>query len=153
MDLTGPYACKSDVIARATKKTWVVIIEDVNSGAVHLDVVSDYSTDAVLCSLRRFFSLRGRPGVIHTDPGSQLESASGKLESWWNKMQKSLREFSSSRNFSWIVSPPDSPWRQGKAERRIGIVKRLFKLSVGDTRLTPLELQTSLFEIADICYE
>ena len=151
MDLLGPFSCRSDVISRASKKTWGLIIEDVNSGAVHLDVVSDYSTDSVLCTLRRFLALRGRPGVIHTDPGSQLESASGKLESWWDKMQKGLRELGSSRNFRWIVSPPDSPWRQGKAERRVGIVKRLLKFSVGDTRLTPLELQTSFFEIADIC--
>ena len=151
MDLFGPFSCRSDVISRASKKTWGLVIEDVNSGAVHLDVLSDYSTDSVLSTMRRFLSLRGRPGVIHTDPGSQLESASGKLESWWDKMKKGLRELGSTRNFSWLISPPDSPWRQGKAERRIGIVKRLLKLSIGDSRLTPLELQTSLFEIADIC--
>ena len=151
MDLFGPFSSRSDVISRASKKTWGLVIEDVNSGAVHLDVVSDYSTDSVLCTIRRFLALRGRPGVVHTDPGSQLESASGKLESWWERMKKGLSEWSSSRNFSWKISPPDSPWRQGKAERRIGIVKRLLKLSVGDSRLTPLELQTSLFEIADIC--
>ena len=98
-------------------------------------------------------SLRGRPGVIHTDPGSQLESASGKLECWWDRMKKGLSDLSSSRSFSWKISPPNSPWRQGKAERRIAIVKRLLKLSVGDSKLTPLELQTSLFEIVDICNE
>ena len=68
-------------------------------------------------------------------------------------MEKSLRELGSSHNFSWNISPPDSPWRQGKAERRIAIVKRLIKLSVGDSRLTPLELQAALFEIANICNE
>ena len=35
-------------------KTWGLVIKDVNSGAVHLDIVSDYSTNAVLMSLRRF---------------------------------------------------------------------------------------------------
>ena len=54
MDLFGPFTSKSDVISRATKKTWGVIIEDVYSGAVHLDVVSNYSTDAVLCTMKRF---------------------------------------------------------------------------------------------------
>lgn len=153
MDLFGPFTSRSDVISRATKKTWAVVIEDVHSGAVHLDVVSNYSTDAVLSSVRRFLSLRGRPGVIHTDPGSQLESASGKLESWWDRMKVGLRELGSNRNFSWEISPPNSPWRQGKAERRIGIVKRLLKFSVGDSKLTPLELQTALYECADICNE
>ena len=37
-----------DVNPRTTKKTWAVVIEDANSGAVHLDIVQDYSTQAVL---------------------------------------------------------------------------------------------------------
>ena len=68
-------------------------------------------------------------------------------------MQEPLMTFAGSKNFRWEISPADSPWRQGKAERRISIVKRLIKLSVGDTRLTPIELQTSLMEIANLCNE
>ena len=129
------------------------MIEDVNSGAVHLDVVSDYSTNAVLMSLRRFGSLRGWPGTIQSDPGSQLESASGKLENWWSTFGTSLQTLTGEKNFKWNISPANSPWRQGKAERRIGVVKRLLKVSVGDTCLTPLEFQTTLMEIANICNE
>ena len=65
----------------------------------------------------------------------------------------SLRTLGSEKNFRWEISPPDSPWRQGKAERRIAVVKKLLKLSVGDSRLTPVELQTILFEISNICNE
>ena len=153
MDLFGPYHCRGDVNPRTTKKTWGLVVEDVNSGAVHLDVVSDYSTNAVLMSLRRFGSLRGWPGVLQSDPGSQLESASGKLENWWSTFGESLCTLAGSKNFEWKLSPADSPWRQGKAERRIGVVKKLIRLSVGDTRLSPLELQTILMEICNICNE
>ena len=82
LDLLGPYDCKSDVNSHARKKIWGMMIVDCNSGAVHLDVVRNYSTHAVLLALRRFGSTRGWPGIIYSDPGSQLESASGKLESW-----------------------------------------------------------------------
>ena len=68
-------------------------------------------------------------------------------------MGDSLRTLGSEKNFRWEISPPDSPWRQGKAERRIAIVKKLLKLSVGDSRLTPVELQTILYEISNICNE
>ena len=88
--------------------------------------------------------------MVYTDPGSQLESASGKLEGWWNSMERELREFGTSKNFQWKVSPPDSPWRQGKAERRIAIVKRLLRFSVGDTRLAPMELLT-VFKNKMVC--
>ena len=153
MDLFGPYHCRSDVKARCTKKTWGMVIEDVNSGAVHLDVLSDYSTDSVLLTLRRFGSVRGWPSQMRSDPGSQLESASGKLENWWSSFGESLQSLSGSKNFEWILSPPDSPWRQGKAERRIGVIKDLLRVSVGDTRVTPLELQTIFMEISNICNE
>ena len=113
----------------------------VNSGAVHIDIVLDYSAEAVLLTLRRFGALRGWPGVMQSDPGSQLVSASGKLVKWWNDLGGPLREFAGAKNFQWNVSPPDAPWRQGKVERRIGIVKRS-SLSVGDTVVSPVELQT-----------
>ena len=153
MDLFGPYMCRSDVNLRSSKKIWGLVIEDSNAGAVHLDVVTDYSAQAVISTLHRFGSLRGWPGVICTDPGSQLESAGGQLDRWWLLMGPSLRTFGSTKNFKWKLSPADSPWRQGKAERRIAIIKKLLTLSIGDTRVTPLELQTSLMEIANICNE
>ena len=124
LDLLGPFSCRGEVNPRTTKKTWGVVIEDTNSGAVHLDIVQDYSAPAVILSLRRFGSLRGWPAVINTDPGSQLESAGGQLESWWSSMGASLQTFGGTKNFKWNLSPADSPWRQGKAERRIAIVKR-----------------------------
>ena len=153
LDLFGPMNCRGDVNPRMTKKVWGMVVEDVNSGAVHLDVVDDYSAHAVIMTLTRFGSLRGWPGVVSSDPGSQLESASGILMQWWSKMKKPLEAFASEQSFEWRLSPADSPWRQGKAERRIGIVKKLIAHSIGDSRLTPLELQTSLFGIANICNE
>ena len=75
-DLFGPFLCRGDVNPRS-KKTWAMIIEDCNAGAVHLDVVTNYSAQAVISSLHSFASLRG---VICTDPGSQLESSRGQLE-------------------------------------------------------------------------
>ena len=149
----GPFHCRGDVNPRTTKKTWGLVIEDANSGAVHLDIVQDYSANAVLMTLRRFGSLRGWPGIICSDPGSQLQAASGKLDNWWISMGDSLRTLGSEKNFKWEISPPDSPWRQGKAERRIAVVKRLLTLSVGDSRVTPVELQTILMEISNICNE
>ena len=158
IDLFGPFSCRGEVNPRTSKKIWAIIVEDMNSGAVHCDVVADYSADAVIVSMWRFGSIRGWPSNVQSDPGSQLVSASGKLASWWDEMQEPLQTFAGSEtkgksSFSWKISPADSPWRQGKVEKRIGLVKRLIKLSVGDTRLSPLELQTCLMEVSNICNE
>ena len=55
--------------------------------------------------------------------------------------------------FKWKVSPADSPWRQGKCEVRIKCLKRLLTASVGESKLSPLELQTYLFECANLSNE
>ena len=96
-------------------RLWGLIIENVNSGASNLDVFSDYSTDSVLITLKRFLSNRGRPGVIDEDPGNQQGSESRKLESWLDRMQKGLRELCSSCNFRWMVSPHRLPLETKKS--------------------------------------
>ena len=110
LDLFGPMLCRGDVNPRTTKKMWGMLIEDTNSGAVYIDVVDDYSAHAVIMTLSRFGNLRGWPGVISSDPGSQLESAGGILMQWWHGMEDSLRQFGTSKNFEWKLSTADSPW-------------------------------------------
>ena len=91
LDLAGPYKCRGDVNPRTAKNTWIMVVEDINSGAVHMDIVQDYSAEAALLALRRFGALRGWPGALQSDPGSQLVSASDTLVSWWNESEGALR--------------------------------------------------------------
>ena len=114
-------------------------------------MVLSYSALDVIKMLRRFGSLRGWPVSITSDPGSQLESSSGKLESWWQMLQEQLENLAAEYKFEWKVSPGNSPWRQGRTEVRIKIIKRLLKIAVGPVKLSPTELQTALYEIADLC--
>ena len=65
-------------------------------------------------------------------------------------MKALLQGLASSNGFWWEISPANSPWRQGKTERRIGVVKRLLKISMMDVKLTSMELQLFLFEAANI---
>merc|ERR1712237_104536 len=63
---------------------------------------------------------------------------------------KALQGLPSSKGFRWEISPANSPWRQGKTERRIGVRKRLLKISVNNVKLTTMELQLFLHEAANI---
>lgn len=153
LDLFGPYWCRGETDPRKKVKVWGIIMEDKNSTALHLDIVSGYSTDDVLAALRRFASVRGWPAVITSDPGSQLESASGKLAPWWDSMGEKLESFAAKKKCKWEISPANSPWRQGTVESRIAVVKRLIKRALGDNRLTATEFQTTLIEIGSTCNE
>ena len=153
MDLFGPFLCRGEANKRSTIKVWGVVIVDRNSGAVHCDVVMDYGAQEVIKTLRRFAALRGWPAKIASDPGSQLVSSSGNLESWWSSMGNQLSELATSSNFEWEISPANSPWRQGRCESRIKSLKRLLTISASYTRLSPLELQTILYEAANLSNE
>ena len=106
-------------------KVWGVVIEDVWSRAVHVDVVMDYSAAQVIVMLRKFTAKYGWPDRICSDPGSKFESAAGQIVTWWNQFKEELMDNSSVRNIEWDVLPANSPWRQGKVERRIGIIKHI----------------------------
>ena len=153
MDLFGPFLCRGEANKRTTIKVWGVVIVDRNSGAVHCDVVMDYGAQEVIKTLRRFAALRGWPVKIASDLGSQLVSSSGNLESWWSTMGNQLSELATSSNFEWEISPANSPWRQGRCESRIKSLKRLLTISASYTRLSPLELQTILYEAANLANE
>ena len=152
-DLFGPFQCRSDTNKRSTIKVWGIVIVDKMSGATHCDIVMDYSAVETIKALRRFASLRGWPLKIYSDPGSQLESASGKLSLWWNEWKHQLSDFAANTNFSWELSPANSPWRQGRSEVRIKTLKRLLTIVITSVKLTPLELQTVLYEAANLCNE
>ena len=64
IDLFGPFVCRSDVQKRSTCKVWGMVMVDRNSGAVHCDVVRDYSAQELIKSLRRFASIRGWPSAV-----------------------------------------------------------------------------------------
>ena len=100
--------------------------------------------------LRKFATLRGWLSVISSDPGSQLVSAAGKMKCWWAKIEGLLQSLACQKGFRWSLSPANSPWRQGKTERRIGVIKRLLKISMNDVWLMTLELQLFLMEAANI---
>ena len=88
-----------------------------------------------------------------SDPGSQLVSSGGKLETWWKTLGDQLVDMSADSGFKWDISPANSPWRQGRCEVRIKCLKRLLTAAIGESKLSPLELQTYLFECANLSNE
>ena len=66
--LKGPFVCCSDVKKCSTTKVWGAVLEDINSGAVYSDIVSNYSTEAVILMLKHFLLICGWPRKITSDP-------------------------------------------------------------------------------------
>ena len=105
MDLFGPYEIRDDCIKkgpRVFKKVYGVIFTCPSTRAIHLDVAVDYTTEAVLHTIRRLMALRGDVQKIISDPGTQLVGASKDLIDWrrgWNEDQ--LTRFGAERGLEW----------------------------------------------------
>ena len=154
IDLFGPYHIRGEVNKRSTGKCYGVIFVCLPSTAVHVDIASNYSTDAFLSVYRRFTSIRGCPSVICSDYGSQLVGASKVLQdiskNWdWDK----IMDPTISKGAEWKFSPGDAPWWNGCCESLVKSLKKSISLAVGENRLSFSELQTVCYEAANLANE
>ena len=121
------------------------------SRAVHLDIATDYDTESFLLVTRRFMAMRGSPMKIYSDPGSQLKAANKELQDALNNLNKrTIEEFGVTNRIEWIFGSPDAPWRNGCTEALIKSVKRSITAVIGDQVLPFSEMQTTLYEVANL---
>ena len=76
VDYAGPILVKSGYVCNPIiTKTYVCIFVSFTVKAVHLEPVSDLTTEALLETLRRFIAQRGKPSVIWNDHGTNFVGA------------------------------------------------------------------------------
>ena len=154
VDLFGPYTIRGEVNKRSSKKAYGVIVTDLLSRAVYIDIASDYSTDSFLLVFRRFVSIHGCPKVVYSDKGSQLSCASEELQAIardfdWEKIES----FGYEKGLSWKFSPGDSPWWNGCCESLVRSVKKAINEIMSEQRVSYNELLTIFFESANLVNE
>ncbi|XP_068235731.1 uncharacterized protein [Palaemon carinicauda] len=114
---------------------------------VYVDLAESYDTKGFLTVSQRFITIRGYPKTILSDLGSQLVAACKELRLDKSKLQK----YGASSGTTWIFNKSaDAPWQNGCSEALIKSVKRAVLISIGDSKLTFGEMQTVLFEVADL---
>ena len=155
LDYFGPIATKGEVQLRTRGKAFGVIWRCFTSGAVHVDIAPNANTDGFLQAFRRFCSLRGWPAKIYSDKGTQLVGASNELKEivnklGWSEITKYGQPY---QTVSWEFSPPDAKWYNGATESMVKSVKRALNAAVGDSAMQYSELQTVVFEAAQLVNE
>ena len=61
LDLAGPIEVRAMNNARSKLKTWSLLITCLNTGALAIHVMHQYSTSAFLIQWEHFVAVRGRP--------------------------------------------------------------------------------------------
>ena len=145
---------RDQVTRRTIGKCCGVLFNCMSTRAVHIDLASDYSTEAFLLVLRRFASLRGYPAKLYSDNGPQLVSANEELRNMtkgWD--MKKLEEFGVVEGLKWEFTPADAPWQNGISEALIKSVKRAITTAISQKIMIFSELQTVCFEVANLINE
>ena len=95
-------------------KAYVCIFVSLAVKAVHIEIVSDLTSEAFIATLRRFIARRGYPSLIWSDNGTNFVGANRKLKELFNFLmhQRSegiISEFCTSKNVEWRFIPEHSP--------------------------------------------
>jgi len=109
MDYGGPFNVKESRRRVAkTNKAYLALFVCLTVKAVHLEVVSDLSTEAFLAAFDRFTARRGIPIEIRSDCGTNYVGAARQLKSLFNDA-KTRDTLMSRISCQWYFNPPAAP--------------------------------------------
>ncbi|XP_046628209.1 uncharacterized protein LOC124309036 [Neodiprion virginianus] len=151
VDYAGPFSIRASR-GRGAKscKGYIVIFICFTTSAVHLELVSDYTTEAFIAAYKRFTSRRGICASIASDCGTNLVSADSELR---RLLAASSKEFSEIANIlashgtQWRFNPPSAPHFGGKWEAGVKSVKFHLKRVIGEATQTFEQFATFLTQV------
>ena len=150
MDYGGPFVLKETRRRNSrTTKAYLALFIRMSTKAVHLEMVSDLSTDAFLASLDRFVSRRGVPSDIYSDNGTNYVGAARQLKALFHDPELQS-EVSNRVPSNWHFNPPAAPHFGGLWEAAIKSTKTHLRRVIGIQILTTEEFLTLITRIEGI---
>lgn len=116
---------------------------------VHLEVASDYTTEAFLAAFRRFVSRRGLCAAIYSDRGTNFVGADAQLRRFLRDItrERHIVDTLANEGIEWKFNPPAAPHFGGIWEAAVKSTKHHFRRVLGETTLTFEELTTFLTQV------
>uniref|UniRef100_A0A7I4YK99 Integrase catalytic domain-containing protein n=1 Tax=Haemonchus contortus TaxID=6289 RepID=A0A7I4YK99_HAECO len=146
IDYFGPLVAKGN---DDKTKVYGIIITCMTTRMIHIEVVTDTSTDKLLLALRRFFARRGVPKTITSDNGPSFvlgdQILKDAIQSITNDDE--FQAIMARKGIEWTTITPYAPWQGAFYERLIKSIKHSFYKAVGNRLLNEEELRTLLAEI------
>jgi len=151
VDYAGPITVREGKRRNARNtKAYICIFVCFATKAVHIELVSDLTSEAFLASLKRFISRRGMPVSMYSDNGTTFLGTSRQLSEFYREFlatsdtQNKIKQFLGNLKISWHFIHPNAPHFGGLWEAAIKSAKNhLYRTG---NALTFEELQTVLYE-------
>jgi len=117
--------------------------------AVHLEIVTDLSTESFIAAMDRFTSRRGIPANIYTDCGTNYVGAAKQIKTLL-QTDNARQAVSSRVRCEWHFNPPAAPHFGGLWEAAIKSTKTHLKKVVGAQVYTLEEMSTLVVRIEGV---
>ena len=153
LDYAGPFNIKYGFIRKPIiVKAYICLFVSLSNKAVHLEVVSDLTTNTFIATLRRFISRRGLPSLIWSDHGTNFIGANREIKDLYSFLQdkeneSTIANFCSSKGIEWSFIPERAPHFGGLWESAVKGMKTHLRKVASDVKLTYEELQTIVCQV------
>ncbi|XP_077270667.1 uncharacterized protein LOC143901909 [Temnothorax americanus] len=156
VDYAGPVILREGKRRNSRNhKAYISVFVCFATKAVHLELVSDLTTDAFIAALKRLIARRGKPERIYSDNATNFVGAQKQIKEFYEFLKadstRSLIEhFLHEQKTEWSFIPPNAPHFGGLWEAAVKSVKFHLARIIGSAHLTFEEMQTVLCEIEAI---
>ena len=124
IDYTGYYMIKTGTTRNAAStKAYVVMFKCMCTGAIHLDVASNLTTQACIAVIDRFVSRRGLSASFFTDNGTCFQGANNELKKILLQIHPEIKQYCEDKSIKWNFTTPRSPSAGGIYESGIKLMK------------------------------
>jgi hypothetical protein len=143
LDFAGPL-----YLTNRGEKAYICLFTCAVTRAVHLELVSNMTTEWFLLALRRMVARRGMCSIIWSDNAKTFKCAKKELQRCWRILEsEETRTALSEKKIQWKFIVPRAPWWGGFYERLVKSVKWPLKKIFGNAMLDSEKMTTILTEI------
>lgn len=148
IDYAGPFHIKVGLTRNAKIcKSYVALFVCLATKAIHLEIVSDLTTQAFLAALSRFISRRGLSKNIFSDHGTNFVGAKNELQDFSDFLKKTSTQQAIcnhllKQEINWHFIPPRAPEHGGLWEAGVKSMKYHLTRVLQEAHLTFEELYT-----------
>ncbi|XP_011253341.2 uncharacterized protein LOC105249513 [Camponotus floridanus] len=154
LDYAGPVTVKTwKGRATRTYKGYLAIFVCLATSAVHIKILTDYTTDAFIATYKRFTGRRSICASLQSDCGTNFVGADAELRRQFKTFSKELRHLAfllANDHTIWRFNPPVAPHFGGKWEATVKSTKYHLQRVLKETALTYEEMTTITVQIEAI---
>ncbi|GFS28562.1 integrase catalytic domain-containing protein, partial [Nephila pilipes] len=117
IDFAGPVNIRC---LKPRDTAYIALFTCATTRALHIELVSDLTTDKFLLALQRFVGRRGLPNTIYTDNATTFHAANKELILLWQTLSSAkTQQYYAQNGITWRFIAPREAWWGGWWERLI----------------------------------